>query len=139
MIKVPRLKTNRHGVFCVRVYWRDDTGKLRESLHSLGTKSATVARLLALQFNLKIEHQRMTSRKHTSAIQAILDEIKKPFELDLLNGIMKADGPEDFANMMKAIEAYKQLHGSFPPLQEAMKMGRAPQPPPPNPKGCPIS
>ena len=74
----------------------------------------------------------MTSRKHTSAIQAILDEIKKPFELDLLNGIMKADGPEDFANMMKAIEAYKQLHGSFPPLQEAMKMGR---PTPPQPEG----
>ena len=65
MIKVPRLKVNRYGVFCVRVYWRDEAGKLRESLHSLGTKNATVARLLALQFNEAFERRRAMNDKPT--------------------------------------------------------------------------
>jgi uncharacterized protein YigE (DUF2233 family) len=51
VIKVPRLKINRHGVYCVRVYWRNELGQLKESLHSLKTKHATTARLLALAFN----------------------------------------------------------------------------------------
>jgi len=38
MIRVPRLKLNRHGVFCLRVLWLDESGKRRERLHSLNTK-----------------------------------------------------------------------------------------------------
>jgi hypothetical protein len=36
VIKVPRLKINRHGVYDIRVYWRDDVGKQRNILHKLG-------------------------------------------------------------------------------------------------------
>lgn len=129
MIRVPRLKTNRHGIYCLRVLWLDESGKRREVQHSLGTKSPTIARLLALQFNLKIEHQRMTHRKPSSDIQAILDEIARPFELDLSKGIMKADGPDDHARMMEALKTYKEIHGVYPPLQEAMNMGRPTLPP----------
>ncbi|WP_312260013.1 site-specific integrase [Limnohabitans sp.] len=131
MIKVPRLKTNRHGVFCVRVYWRDDAGRLRESLHSLGTKSATVARLLALQFNTAYEQQRAMTSKPTPPK---FDDLLNKFELDISKGIMKAEGPEDFANMMKAMEAYKAMHGTLPNLQEAMNMGRPALPSAESPK-----
>ncbi len=123
MIKVPRLKTNRHGVFCVRVYWRDEDGQLRERQHSLGTKSAPYARVLALQFNEAFERQRQQMNKPTFPN---LDEIVKQYKLDLGRGIMEANDPEDHALMMKAIEAYKSLHGTNPPLQEAMNIGRTP-------------
>jgi hypothetical protein len=64
VIKVPRLKANRHGVFCIRVYWRDENKVLRESMHSLRTKDAGIARILALQFNESFERKRlMTSKK----------------------------------------------------------------------------
>lgn len=125
MIKVPRLKANRHGVFCIRVYWRDEVGKLRESLHSLGTKSATVARLLALQFNEAFERQRAMTAKPTLPN---LDDLINKYKLDIGRGIMEASGPEDHALMMKAIEAYKALHGTMPPLQEAMNAGRTSAP-----------
>ena len=125
MIKVPRLRVNRHGVYGVRVYWRDETGKLRESLHSLGTKNATIARLLALQFNEAFERKKakfsaMTSKPNLPN----LDEIVRKYELDLSKGVMKSDGAEDHARMMEAIATYKVIHGSLPPLQEAMNMGR---------------
>ncbi len=125
MIRVPRLKKNRHGVFSLRVLWQDLTGKRRETLHSLGTRSPTVARLLALQFNEALERKRAMNEKPTLPS---LDEIAHKFELDLSRGIMKSDSPEDFDRMMKAIEAYKAIHGVNPPLQQAMNMGRATQP-----------
>jgi integrase len=125
MIRVPRLKQNRHGVFSLRVIWQDPTGKRRETQHSLGTRSPTVARLLALQFNEALERKRAMTEKPTFPS---LDDIAHKFELDLSRGVMKSDGPEDFDRMMKAIEAYKAIHGTNPPLQQAMNAGRAPQP-----------
>ena len=35
MIKVPRLKVNRYGVFCVRVYWRDEANWLSSLAEAL--------------------------------------------------------------------------------------------------------
>jgi len=129
MIRVPRLKQNRHGVFSLRVIWQDPTGKRRETLHSLGTRSPTVARLLALQFNEAYERKNAYSRAMTEPPKfPNLDDIANKFELDLSRGIMKSDSPEDFERMMKAIEAYKAIHGTVPPLQEAMNMGRATPP-----------
>lgn len=58
-----------------------------------------------------------------------LDGIANKFELDLSRGIMRADGPEDHARMMEAIRAYKDLHGTHPPLQVVMNMGRSNQSP----------
>jgi hypothetical protein len=58
LINVPRLKLNRHGMYSLHVYWRDEAGKLRESLHSLGTKNPNLARVMALQFNEAFERKR---------------------------------------------------------------------------------
>lgn len=121
MIRVPRLKKNRHGVFCLRVLWRDPFGKQHDSLHSLGTKDADIARVLALQFNEAFERKRTMTQKPNLPT---LDQLVKKYELDLGRGVMRADGEADHALMMKAIEAYKALHGSFPPLQEAMAIGQ---------------
>jgi integrase len=120
MIRVPRLKQNRHGTFCLRILWLDETGKRRECLHSLGTKQPTIARLLALKFNELFERQRaMTETPKFPNI----DDIAQKYKLDLGKGIMEADSPDDHALMMKAIEAYKAVHGAYPPLQEAMAIG----------------
>ncbi len=124
VIKVPRLKINRHGVYCLRVYFKNAEGRLCETLHSLGTKSPSLARILALKFNEAFERQRAMN-KPTKIPN--LDGIANKFELDLSKGIMKAEGPEDFANMMQAMEAYKAMHGTLPSLQEAMNMGKPAQ------------
>lgn len=124
MIRVPRLKQNRHGVFCIRVLWRDKAGKQRECLHSLRTKNADIARVLALQFNEAFERKRTMTQKPNLPT---LDEIVKKYELDLGRGVMRADGEADHALMMKALEAYKAIHGTFPPLQEAMAIGQPKQ------------
>lgn len=121
MIRVPRLKQNRHGTFSLRVLWLDETGKRRETLHSLGTKLPTIARLLALKFNELFERQRAMTETPKFPN---LDDIAHKYKLDLGRGIMEADSPDDHALMMKAIEAYKAVHGAYPPLQEAMAMGK---------------
>ena len=123
MIRVPRLKQNRHGVYSIRVLWLDETGKRRETLHSLRTKHPTVARLLALQFNEAFERKRAMTEKPALPN---LDELVRKYELDIGRGIMKAENPADHALMLEAIKAYKDLHGTFPPLQEAMQVGRNP-------------
>ena len=123
MIRVPRLKTNRHGIYCLRVLWLDESGKRHETQHSLDTKNPSVARVLALKFNENFERQRMTRNKPPALLEA-LEKASHRFEFDMSKGIMKADGPEDHARLMEAIEAYKQLHGTLPSLQEAMNMGR---------------
>lgn len=53
-----------------------------------------------------------------------LDELVRKYELDMAHGVMKADGAADHALMMEALKAYKEIHGQFPPLQEAMTIGR---------------
>lgn len=127
MIRVPRLQQNRCGVYCLRIVWTDEAGKRRDSSHSLKTKSPDVARLLALQFNEAYERkrsiQRMSQHKKPDFLPT-LDEIASKYELDISRGIMRADNSADHELMMKAIETYKDLHGKFPPLQEAMNMGQ---------------
>jgi hypothetical protein len=104
VIKVPRLETNRHGVFCIRIYWQDENKVLRESLHSLCTKDAGIARILALQFNEAYERKRHMSKK---PLFPSIDELTNKYELDMSRGVMKADGKDDHALMMQAIEAYR--------------------------------
>lgn len=57
-----------------------------------------------------------------------LDELVNKYKLDIGRGIMEASDPDDHALMMKAIEAYKAIHGAYPPLQESMNIGRTPAP-----------
>lgn len=130
MIKVPRLKVNRLGVYCLRVVWTDEAGKRREASHSLRTKAPELARVLALQFNEAYERKRSQRRMTTSKPDHLpnFEDFATKFELDLSRGVMKSDGPEDFARMMQAVEAYKSIYGANPPLQEAMNMGRTAHP-----------
>ena len=65
MIRVPRLKVNRLGVYGLRVVWTDEAGKRREATHSLRTKSPEIARVLALQFNEAYERKRSQRRMST--------------------------------------------------------------------------
>lgn len=119
MIKIPRLKTNKNGVYCLRVLWRDEDGQRKERQHSLNTKDADIARILALQFNEAFERKRLMTTKRK--LPSIADLVQK-YELDIAKGVMKADSPEDHALMMEAIKAYKDLHGTLPPLQQAISM-----------------
>jgi integrase len=127
MIKVPRLKQNRHGVYCLRVYQREG-GKLVERQHSLGTKNASRARLLALAFNIQFEQQRAMI---DTASTRFIDSITTRYKLDLGRGIMESSDAADHALMMQAIERYEKLYGQKPPIQEAMgyKQGQTFTPP----------
>ncbi len=125
MIKVPRLKINRNGVYCLRVVWTDTTtGKRKERQQSLATKSPAVARLLALKFNLELEQQRQTMPKLPS-----LEDFINRYKLDLSRGVLESDSAEDHARLMEALNAYKAANGGLlPPLQVAMAMGQKPAP-----------
>ena len=123
MIRVPRLKTNRNGVYCLRVLWQDGQGKRREAQHSLGTKNATLARIMALQFNEAFERQKAMTEKPT---QPNLDDLVNKYKLDIARGVMEASDPSDHALMMEAIKAYREIHGVLPPIQAAMQAGRTP-------------
>jgi integrase len=129
-------------VFCLRVLWRDASGIQRDSLHSLRTKDADIARVLALQFNEALERKRMMANKtklpgltdlvkpKTANVKSSgLPDISRKYELDLARGVMRADNLADHELMMQAIEAYKALHGALPPLQVAMAMGQPQQRP----------
>jgi integrase len=125
VIKVPRLKTNRHGVFCIRIYWRDENKVLRESLHSLHTKDAGIARILALQFNESFERKKVTSRAMTEKPAFLnLDNIAQKYKLDIGRGIMEAENDADHERMMQAIEAYRKVYNQNPLIQEAMAYGK---------------
>lgn len=118
MIKVPRLKINRYGVFCLRVYWRDSNGKLRERLQSLGTKHPATARIVALRFNESYERERAMTKTPD------IDDLTNKYKLDMGRGIMEASDSDDHKRMMEAINAYKATYGTNPPIQEAMAYGK---------------
>ena len=78
-LKIPRLSTNRHGVFYIRVYFFDQSGKRRLKQHSLRTKDCTQARVLALRFNLEFETRCQMERKKIG-LEALLDAISNPLK-----------------------------------------------------------
>ncbi|WP_312528547.1 site-specific integrase [Comamonas sp.] len=111
-IKVPRLRTNRVGVYCLRVYTYDSTGKLRETQHSLNTKNPQVARLLALEFNKSFEQIRAMKKPTLQDFQHLLHDkpSSRRYEIDLSRGVMRTDGTaEDHQRMMEALKIRKEL------------------------------
>ena len=75
---------------------------------SLKTRDPVLARLRALDLLRAIE---MTKPKLSDFDFSLP---RDRFELDLSKGVAKADGPEDFALMMKAIEQIAPLYNSTP-------------------------
>jgi integrase len=122
MIRTPRLLANRYGVFSVRIVIsaaQSGTGKRRELRHSLGTKNPAIARVLALQFNLHFEQARMSTKKLD--LDAFNEIISRPYRLDIKEGVMEASDAADHERMMEAVRLYREIHGTTPPLQEAMQ------------------
>ena len=125
---------NRYGVFSIRIIIPSaltGTGKRREVRHSLGTKNPDIARILALQFNLHFEQARMSSNK-----TKLIDLISNPYRFDAKTGVMEATDAADHERMMEAVRLYREIHGTFPALQEAIqyKAGQNFSPPDQQPK-----
>jgi integrase len=135
LIKVPRLKLNRFGVFCLRVIYKDEHGNRKETLQSLGTKEPEIARVLALQFNLSHELQRVTAmplNKPTLAQFAHLLEPKakvEKYKIDVKNGIYEATDEADHLRMMDALGVIHRTPApaqptipAIPPIQKSKKI-----------------
>ena len=100
-IRVPRLGVNRFGVYYVRSSALDHaTGRRKVAQQSLGTKSPTLAKVLALKFCLNLVYEDLMSdwRKFNSN-----------YELDAAKGIVSAQGAEDHARMLEAMAELKAL------------------------------
>lgn len=111
-IKVPRLGVNRFGVYYVRSSALDHaTGRRKVSQQSLGTKSPTLAKVLALKFCLNLVHEDLMSdwRKFTSN-----------YELNTAQGIAIAKDAEDHARLLEAMAELKALEAQK--TQSVMEM-----------------
>lgn len=128
-IRVPRLGINRFGVFYVRSSETDESGRRRVTQRSLGTKDPFLAKILALRFCLSLVSEDLMSD---------LRKNNQNYELDLAKGLAKADGPEDHARMLEAMNALKAmgadgflgsiLRHSMPPAEPSIAQSAAPSP-----------
>lgn len=103
-IKVPRLYLNRCGVFCFRLKRATEDRRF-----SLGTKCPHTANIMALQLNAEIERSKAmgfdSKKLRVEDIVANLDlDNARRYRIDLNRGVFEADGPEDHAMMMDAVE-----------------------------------
>lgn len=130
------LKISRCGIFYFRmsvpVALRSLIGK-REILHSLRTRSPATARKLAYSFASTtyalFEKMAYDPKRFNPADLSTFptsDKIR-PYEIDLAQGIMKSDGPEDHARMMEAIGVLKTMP---PPPPAAPAPAQWVEPPP---------
>jgi integrase len=121
-IKVPRLGVNRFGVYYVRSSSPDVVnGRRKVTQQSLGTKDPLLAKVLALKFCLSLLSEDLVSK--------FRDQIGR-YELDLATGKAKADGPEDHARMMQAIEGMASVMRLQTKLQPQSLTIAAPAPTP---------
>lgn len=88
-IKTPRLFRNRCGVFYFRL--KTATADRRVSLR---TKCPQTAAIIALQLNSNIERTRAMSNPKLSDFNFDSEALRQ-YEIDLKNGVFKADGKED--------------------------------------------
>lgn len=100
-IKVPRLGINRYGTYYVRTSVRISVSGSRKVVQrSLGTKDPNIAKILALKFCLELVQE--------DALSVINKNIAS-YEVDLRQGIAKADSAEDHARMIEAMKAMADL------------------------------
>jgi len=107
-IKAPRLYLNRCGVYYFRLKTKDKDRKV-----SLRTKCPVTANIVALQLNAVIERGRAMNNKN-SRNPNLADFNFNPadlrqYEIEVGNIKIKAEGPEDHARAMEAVEAAKGL------------------------------
>lgn len=100
-LKVPRLGINRYGVYYVRSAIVLPSGRRKVSQFSLNTKEASIAKLMALKFCLKLAETDLMHLDKNTSIR---------YEIDSLSGIVKADGPEEHARAMQALEIMQRAH-----------------------------
>ena len=113
-IRVPRLGVNRFGVYYVRSSALDHaTGRRKVAQQTLGTKSPTLAKVLALKFCLNLVYEDLMSdwRKFNSN-----------YELDAAKGVVSAKDAEDHARMLEALAELKALEAQK--TQSAMELVR---------------
>jgi len=108
LIKIPRLKLNRYGVFCLRLISTDEQGNRKETLKSLGTKNPELARVLALQFNLQYEIQRAKAMPKKPTLAQFAHLLKpeaqlEKYKIDVKNGIYEATDQADHDRLMEAL------------------------------------
>ena len=101
-ITVPRLGRNRHGVFFVRApSFVDETGRRRVVQQSLRTKDPSTAKLLALEFCLKLAIGNSVNHDHRHGFS--------PWVANLGTGEFKADGEDDHKRMMEFLRKNPHL------------------------------
>lgn len=110
-IKTPRLFQNRFGVF----YFRIKTA-LADRRFSLRTKCPRTAAIIALHLNVELERKRAMTKKTLSDFNFDLEAFRR-YEIDLRNGILKAEGPDDHRMMMEALERIGPIPSNMRPLQ----------------------
>ncbi len=110
MIKTPRLIRNRCGVFYFRI--KTATSDRRFSLR---TKCPHTAAIIALQLNANFERERAMSNPKLSDFNFDPAALRR-YEIDLKNGVYKADGPDDHARMMDALERIGPIPPHMQPL-----------------------
>ncbi|NUT61443.1 site-specific integrase [Herbaspirillum sp. C9C3] len=107
-IKAPRLYLNRCGVFYFRLKTKDKDRKV-----SLRTKCPVTANIVALQLNAVIERGRAMNNKNTRNPSLADFNFNRAdlrqYEIEVGNIKIKAEGPEDHARAMEAVEAAKGL------------------------------
>ena len=117
--KPARLTTNRHGTFSLRwivpVRLRDEHGRPREVRISLRTRDDQQARILALQFNLALEHNKAMSRPDPSTTA--------PWSIQAGNLKIEVNGSEDQRLFQQAMKADPDLRAA---LMEALRSGTPP-------------
>ncbi|MCC7643609.1 MULTISPECIES: site-specific integrase [unclassified Janthinobacterium] len=112
-IKTPRLFRNRCGVFYFRIKTAESDRRF-----SLRTKCPATAAIIALHLNADLERKRAMSNPKLSDFNFDLEAIRR-YEIDLKNGVLKADGAADHKRMMEAIDRLGMIDSADRPLRSA--------------------
>jgi site-specific recombinase XerD len=79
--------------------------------------------------SLRTSYQRVAIIRAITLLDSLMRKDLPPkYELDVLRGIAKSDGPEDHARLMEAIEALKTMQSGLPLAAPSVAPAAAPQP-----------
>ena len=79
--------------------------------------------------SLRTSYQRVAIIRAITLLDSLMRKDLPPkYELDVLRGTAKSDGPEDHARLMEAIEALKTMQSGLPLAAPSVAPAAAPQP-----------